>query len=319
MPPRNRTSQFAVCAFLVLASAALGQPFPEGAPTGILRAFERYPIVAIGEAHSIREVGKFYDSLVEDRLVQQSVNDIVIEFASQQSQPTLDRYVNGEDVTPEDLRRVWRDTTKVFAWESPIYAQFLSTVRKVNADLPPQKRLRVLAGDCQIDWKDVRNHRDWQSYQPNDRCFADVIEDQVLDKGHRALVIMGGAHVSKNTDPNWPPNVTSLVERVHPHSIFVVLLSFKKPEKSIKEKPPILLDWPKVELPGGRRAIVGEYGDALLYLGASLSQAEPDWSDYANDETYLNELNRRSQIQWGCAFDLSRVQHHLPLCHGRGQ
>ena len=241
----------------------------------------------------------------------------MIEFASPQSQPTLDRYVNGEDVDPEDLRRVWRDTTKVLAWESPIYAQFLSTVRKVNADLPPSKRLRVLAGDCWIDWKDVRNHRDWQSYQPNDQCFADVIEHQVLDRGHRALVILGGAHLSKNTDPNWQANVTSLVERVHPHSIFVVLLSFKKPERSTKENPPVLLDWPKVELPGGRRAIVGEYGDAMLYLGAPLSQSEPDWSSYANDETYLKELDRRSQIQWGCAFSLSRVQRHLPLCHGR--
>jgi hypothetical protein len=317
MPSQNRTLQSFLCTLLAFGSAALAQPFPEDAPTGILHAFERYPIVAIGEAHSIREVGEFYDSLVKNRLVQQSVNDIVIEFAGQQSQSTLDRYVNGADVSPEDLRRVWRDTTKVIAWDSPIYAQFLDTVRKVNASLPPQKRLRVLAGDCWIDWKDVHNHRDWQSYQPNDRCFANVIEHQVLDKGRRALVILGGAHLSKNTDPNWPPNVTSLVERVHPHSMFIVLLSFKEPEKSVKEKPPILLDWPEIELPGGRKAIVGEYGDAMLYLSASLSPVVPDWSNVANDTTYLNELNRRSQIQWGCAFDLSRVQHHLPLCHGR--
>jgi hypothetical protein len=77
----------------------------------------------------------------------------------------------------------------------------------------------------------------------------------------------------------------------------------------------MLLEWPKVELPGGRREIVRDYGDAMLYVSASLSQAEPVWSDYANDESYLTELNRRSQIQWGCPFDLRRVQQHLSLCH----
>ncbi|UWZ84803.1 ChaN family lipoprotein [Occallatibacter riparius] len=283
---------------------------------GILQALDRYPIVAIGEAHSIEQMGSFYVSLVQNRKLQQNINDIVIEFASQQSQPTLDAYVNGKNVSSQSLRSVWRDTTKVFAWESPIYAQLLSAVRKVNADLPPQKRLRVLAGDCSIDWMHVRNHLDWRRYQPNDTCFADVIKRQVLAKGHRALVILGSAHVSRNSDPSWPPNVTKLVEQAYPNSVFVVLLSFNKPERETEGTPPILLPWPRVSLPGGKEAVVGEYGDAMLYLGTSVSDAEPLWSEYQKDKAYLLELNRRARIQWGCPFNLNLVRDHLPLCRG---
>jgi hypothetical protein len=69
----------------------------------------------------------------------------VIEFGTRLSQPILDRYINGEEVPPAELQQVWRNTTKVFAFESPIYAQLLAAVREVNRDLPPAQRLRVIA------------------------------------------------------------------------------------------------------------------------------------------------------------------------------
>jgi len=58
------------------------QSLPADGVTGIVRAFRRHPVVAIGEIHSIQQAGDFYDSLVRNQEFQQTVNDIVIEFAS---------------------------------------------------------------------------------------------------------------------------------------------------------------------------------------------------------------------------------------------
>jgi uncharacterized iron-regulated protein len=129
------------------AAAPAGEPVPFDAIQSIVRAFDRYPMVAIGESHWLKEAGDFYVALVRDKGFQSKVNCIMIEFASRRSQPIVDRYINGEDVAQTELQQVWRDTTKVFSWESPIYRRLLASVREVNRSLPPERRLRVLAGD----------------------------------------------------------------------------------------------------------------------------------------------------------------------------
>lgn len=291
-----------------------GQSPPLDGVTGVVQAFRRYPVVAIGEIHSIRQGGDFYDSLVRNPEFQNTVNDIVIEFASMRSQPLIDRYIDGGDVSQEELRQVWRNSTKVFAFESPIYANFLHTVREVNAQLPPSKRLRILAGDCWIDWSSVTTHEQWASYQPNNRCFANVIENEVLDKGQRALVILGNGHVIKTTDLHSEPDTTMMVERMQPGSIYVIIMSFRKPPQTSILRFPILLPWPRVSLPSGQKIIAGAYADALLYLGPAPTSAPPDWAEYQNEPGYLEELNRRARIEWGCDFDLGHFQDDRPLC-----
>lgn len=277
----------------------------QNAVRAIADLFDRFPIVAIGEGHSLREVGDFYASLVKDPGFQAKVNDIVIEFGSRLSQPTLDRYINGEEVPLADLEQVWRNTTKVFAFESPIYAQLLAEIRNANRGLPPAHRLRVLAGDSPIDWTKVTTHEQWESYQPNDVSFAEVINAQVLAHQRKALVIMGGSHLSKSSDPTRDPNTTTLVERKHPGTVYVVLLDQSKKAES-KWTPPALMPTTP--------PYVGDYSDALLYLGENLSWAQPDWQQYRADPAYLKELDRRAKIEWGCPFDLNRFMNGLLPC-----
>jgi hypothetical protein len=95
----------------------------------IVAAFQQHPIVIIGEAHWLRQAGNFYISLVRDPVFLETVQDIVVEFSSHNNQALLDRYVAGEDVPLEDERHIWRDTTKVASWESPIYAEWLAAIR----------------------------------------------------------------------------------------------------------------------------------------------------------------------------------------------
>jgi hypothetical protein len=302
----TRTARVTLTKVDVATASATVQAQPQDAVPAIVHTFDRFPIVAIGERHSLKEVADFYASLVKDSGFQAKVNDIVIEFGTRLSQPILDRYINGEEVPFAELQHVWRDTTKVFAFESPVYAQLLKAVREVDRGLPPARRIRVLAGDSPIDWTKVTTHEQWESYQPNNFSFAEVINEQVLAHKRKALVILGGSHVSKSRDPNRDPNTSSLVERKHPGTVYVVLLAASRQGPASKWKVPSLV--PTLEPPD-----VGDFGDALLYLGENLTSADPDWQQYRTDPIYMKELDRRARIEWGCGFDLNRfINGQLP-------
>jgi enterochelin esterase-like enzyme len=211
------------------ASAAAAPPLradaePEDAVRGIVKAFGRHPVVAIGEAHWLRQAGDFYRALVKDPTFQEQVNDIVIEFGTPRHQALLDRYVAGEEVPAADLRRVWRDTTKVFSWESPIYPELLAAVREADRKLPAGRRLRVVAGDTPVDWATLKTHEDWVALGDNNVSFANVIGKEVLDRRRKALVILGSNHLTRSGTRTGAVNTTTMVEEKHPGTMFVVLL-----------------------------------------------------------------------------------------------
>ncbi len=147
-------------------------------------------------------------------------NDIVIEFGNPRHQAVLDRFVSGEDVARSELSKVWQDTTQRPSriWDSPIYEDLILVVRSVNFGLPPERQLRVLAGDYPIDWEPI----DTETARPfpriailkslsqdidRDAAAATVIRKQVLDRNRKALVIFGGAHFWRNN----PQNVLNLL------------------------------------------------------------------------------------------------------------
>jgi hypothetical protein len=127
------------------------------------------------------------------------VNDIVIEFANPLHQATLDHFVEGDDVPPADLRKVWQDTTQPGAWDSPVYEEFLVAVRTENAKLPRDRRLRVLAADCPIDWSAIAGPADLPDLDARDRSAAAIIQREVLDRGRKALVLFGSAHLYRDS------------------------------------------------------------------------------------------------------------------------
>src|SRR5260370_22442153 len=78
---------------------------PKSAVNAIVEEFSRHRVVAIAEAHGLRNAGDFYVSLVRDSAFERLAPDIVIEFASRQSQELLDAYVvRGESIPADSLR-----------------------------------------------------------------------------------------------------------------------------------------------------------------------------------------------------------------------
>ncbi len=174
----------------------------------LVAAFDRFNLIGLGERHQNLEDSQFRLSLIRDPEFSQKVNDIVDGvLRNPRHQAVLDRPVRGEDVPPSRINKVWQDTTQRPSriWNSPIYEDLILVVRSVNFGLPPQRQLRVLAGDYPIDWEpiDAETARPFprivvlKSLSQNidrDAAAAMVIRKEVLDKNRKALVIFGGGH-----------------------------------------------------------------------------------------------------------------------------
>jgi hypothetical protein len=277
---------------------------------GIVAAFGHHPVVMIGEVHWLGPAGEFYGRLIRDRKFQETVEDIVVEFASRNNQRLLDRYIAGQDLPIDEVRHIWRDTTKVASWESPIYAQWLAGIRDVNKGLPPNRRLRVLAGDTAVDWQSIHTHADWEALGDNNASFADVIVNEVLRRGHRALVVLGTNHVTKSGNGNQ--DTTTRVESRYPGSTYVVLLDnrglLQPPVEELvrlhqlPQNAPILCELagtPLGDAADDHATPLASKADALLYLGPpeTLTRALPPAGSL--EATYMKEVDRRSMIECG--------------------
>lgn len=188
----------------------------------VLNAFERYPLVAVSEGagHGQLETRDFFAALIRDRRFAPTVRNIVIEFGNARYQAAIDRYVTGGPITRDELRHVWEDTTQISGvWSLPMYEQMLADVRSVNEALPAATRIRVIAGDPPLDWGAVTGPADEDMNDWRDAHFAYVIEREVMRKRERALILIGGAHISRNV--TFPNSLIHLLDSRFPGQTWV--------------------------------------------------------------------------------------------------
>jgi hypothetical protein len=275
--------------------------------TGVLKAFDEYPLVALGESHGVVEQAEFIARLIRHPDFARKVGDIVLEAGNALHQNVIDRYVNGEDVSLDELRKVWRDHTcaGLGPRDSPNVEQFFATVRKVNAGLRHDQRLRVLAGDPPIDWRKVNSRADISPWlAQRDTHYAGVVIDEVLKKKRKALLIIGGAHLSRRPLPNGDPRkgvMLQIVESQFPKQTFLVTLhdGLGGPT-ALAEKQ--MAAWPKPSLALVRgtwlETVLGPDGpDAYLWVGRrdELTMERRPVELY-RDAKYIEELQRRARI-----------------------
>src|SRR5262249_41728704 len=75
-----------------------GEAKPIDAVKGILNAFDKYPIVGLGESHWLQEEADFVIRLIRDPAFSAKVNDIVVECGNALYQDVMDRYLSGKEV-----------------------------------------------------------------------------------------------------------------------------------------------------------------------------------------------------------------------------
>jgi hypothetical protein len=187
------------------ASARNGDMSREAVPIdpidGLMEAFASHRIVAIDEGvgHGHEQGHAFLRALINDPRLAGLVDDIVVEWGNSLYQDVIDRYTSGREVPHEELRQVWENTTQPHTvWDAPVYREFFRAVRARNATMPEGQRLRVLLGDPPVDWDAVASPRDLAVFsRERDAYPAQLIREQVVNQGRRALVIYGAGHLAK--------------------------------------------------------------------------------------------------------------------------
>jgi hypothetical protein len=104
---------------------------------GVLAAFQNSPLVGMSDDHALAQEEDFYVSLISDPRFAKEIGNVVVEFGNASQQKTLDRYVDGEDVSYAELRRVWGDTSYV-GWFPTVtalgYVNFYAAVLAPDGD-----------------------------------------------------------------------------------------------------------------------------------------------------------------------------------------
>jgi hypothetical protein len=196
-------------------------PKPEDAPAAILAAFEKYEVVGMNAAHGNKDLDDFILGLIRNPTFPSKVNDIAVECGNSLYQPILDRYIAGEAVPLAEVRLVWRNTTQTMCGMSGFYEELFPLVRRVNQKLPPERRLRVLAGDPAFDWSKVRGRGDVPGVR--DDSIASVMEKEVLSKHRKALMLFGTFHLfHRGNTPSTFPSAVELYEKDYPGVTLVI-------------------------------------------------------------------------------------------------
>jgi hypothetical protein len=189
----------------------------------ILEAFKTHRLVGLGEPHRNEQAHQMRVALIRDGRLAGIANDIVVEFGTARYQNVIDRFVRGEDVPYDTLRKVWQDTTGgATVWDVPIYEEFFRAVRAANASLPRERQFRILLGDPPTDWENVRSLDDvlrpTADYN-RDRHAAELIRREVLAKNRRALIIYGDGHLWRDLGF---PTLGELLEADNPIDVFTI-------------------------------------------------------------------------------------------------
>jgi hypothetical protein len=184
---------------------------------GIFLAFQSHSIVGMADWHGLAQEEDFYVDLIRDPRFTEEIDNVVVEFGGAAQQDTIDRYIAGEDIPYEQLRRVWTDTV---GWVPTVtalgYLNFFAQVRAVNEGLPLSERIHIWLGEPPIDWSKIKTPADLTKMSQRDRYPAELIKSQILAKHRKALVIYGSLHFfgSEALKP--------LVEQSYPRAFFVV-------------------------------------------------------------------------------------------------
>jgi len=285
----------------------------QAASNEILGLFASHDVVLFGEQHDARLNYEFRLELLRSPGFADVVQDIVIESGNSLYQDLLDEYVlELQDVPIQELRQVWRNTTMTSGvWDPPIYEAFVHAVREVNVLLSPGARIRLLAGDPPIDWSSVTTGAEYMPFlQQRDRTPFEVIEREVIQKGRKALVIYGGAHLVR--EERRPDNIVSLLDDKYPGKALVLIpwstlylpaAQFQE-LTGLREGPAIVrlenADWASLSgdqlFPYLGGEPVGTMMDAILFLGPGPDERLEIEPEVLNDAAYQDELRRRNEV-----------------------
>jgi hypothetical protein len=312
------------------AAGGTGQPLVEDATKAMVRAFQTHSIVLFGETHANKQEYAWLCGLVKNRAFHARVDDIVVEFGNSLYQKSVDSYIAGENVPFEQVEKAWRNVAGAVGPVSPVYGEFYEAVRASNQRYPKHK-IRLVLGDPYVDWSKIKDAEDLGPFVAHrEEWYAQVVKDEVLAKGHRALLIMGAGHFRRF-------NVPGMIERtiraagVDPYLVVFgtnVVGGYDDVDPRFDSwKTPAIVslagnwvgDLPAMPVltcgaaaPNGLK--MSAAADAMFYAGPrdTLTQVNVPAEELENTE-YGREVNRRLMIEMGRTMAFTEPSE-MPQC-----
>lgn len=311
--------------------ATAAQPHVENATAAMAEAFQSHSIVMFGETHANKQEYAWLCNLVKDKAFHARVDDVVVEFGNSLYQKSVDRYVAGEDVPFDQVQKAWRNVAGAVGPVSPVYREFYKAVRESNRMYPGHK-IRLVLGDPYADWSKIRDAEDLGPFVAHrDEWYAQVVKEEVLEKGHRALLIMGAGHFRRS---NGPGMVEGTIRALGVDPYLVVFgtnvvggYDDVDPRFDAWKTPAVISlagNWvgDLAAMPvltcgaaGSNALRMSTAADAMLYVGPrdALTQVNVPVSELENTD-YGREINRRLMIEMGRTMRFTEPGE-TPQCH----
>lgn len=298
----------------------------------IIQAFKKCNIIGLGEGrHHLENSHQFFKKMFDNKIIQETINIVIVEFANTNYQDILDRYIFGEEVPINELRKVWRESTQSIErfGEATIYFELLKKIRTLNLSLSKNNKIRVLGGDPPIDWKTVRSLKDYnKSNSQRDIYPAELAIEYGVNRSMKVLVIYAEYHITKMMDKTASdqPSITAYVNNRYPGAMKVIAVlnpqEFQLEEQTKNCPLYSIIDFSMGEignLPAekyftqifnkdGKVTLfegckVKELFDAFLYIGPPESWRQVDIPRSVFTVNEWKELNRRRLMLGAEPFD----------------
>jgi hypothetical protein len=202
----SRQFPLTVPCVLLLLTVVSGNLFgqttkPLNPEDSFLNHLKKNRIVMLGEAHESRQLHEFLLRLIASPSFARELNDIVVEGGNPLFQPAVDRYVSGDSVAAAEVQKFSQNGLGLGIGSEKPGREFFAAVRYANKKYG--LHLRIVSGDAPVDWPKVSTRADLEPFVPHrEEFYAQAVRDGVLNKNHRALLIMGLHHFRrKNGQP----------------------------------------------------------------------------------------------------------------------
>jgi hypothetical protein len=234
----------------------------------------------------------------------------------------LDRYIAGAEVSQNEIRQVWRNTTQSMCGTSAFYEELFPLIRRINQRLRPEMKLRMLAADPPIDWSKVKEPHDMATID-RELSIASVMKKEVFSKHRKALMLFGIAHLYHKGGL-----AVELYEKDYPSLTMIIadhegFFNWRPESKYNDDLERQMSSWP---VPSLIQNIQGTWlanlsqtsfpqmADAYLYLGPrDLLLKEPKPATILLDKDYMIELKRRAAL-WGTRL-IQKIFLKMILAH----
>jgi hypothetical protein len=164
----------------------------------VLGMFQRRDVVLLGEDHAIRHNLLLVHGLIP-LLHAEGIYTVGMEFGASEDQAALDQLVGGETYDEALARRLMFNYNVGWAYRE--YMDVYRAAWAFNRTLPEAaRRFRVLNLSYKFNWADAQstrtpeNARKIYPHGPVDAYRAKIVQDEILNKGEKILILTGAVH-----------------------------------------------------------------------------------------------------------------------------